>query len=96
MVYVYNGKRYTFEHSWTRGLQIFFRPKGTSYPDVLADVMDDSNMDGFVDFGSDGHGKIFRAANYRRDGSPAKGTMHKPHWQAALNEALIGLAATIE
>lgn len=46
VVYVHEGVRYTFEHTWNGGIQIYLRPDGTSYPSVEADFMCDENSDG--------------------------------------------------
>ena len=96
VVFVHSGKRYTLDHEWwVDGIQIWIRPNGTSHPSVSADVLGDQNTDGVVDFGSDGHMRIFVAPNYFGDGTVTKGLEHQPYWQKIYNEALAGLEATL-
>ena len=96
VVYVHNGKRYTLDHDWwVDGIQIWVRPDGTSHPNPPADAFADEDMDGVVDFGTDGDVRIFAVANHYHDGSAAMGMEHSPYWQNICNEALIGLRAAV-
>lgn len=96
VVFVHNGNRYTFDHDWwVGGIQIWIRPDGTSHPDVPADAFSDDNMDGIVDFGTDGHMRIFAVADHYGSHSEGEGSEHQPYWQKIYNEALVGLQATL-
>jgi len=96
VVFIHNGKRYTLDHNWwTDGVQVWVRPNGTSHPSPPANAFADKNTDGIVDFGTDGHNKIFAVANTYYEGSEAKGLEHRPYWQNIYDEALSGLRTTL-
>jgi len=95
VVFVFEGTRYTFDYNyWAKGIQIWLRPDGTSHPDLVAHCVADENLDGLIDFGSDGH-RVFAVADHYRDGSASVGAEYQSHWQAVLNDALTGLASIV-
>ena len=88
IVFVCENKRYTVDHNWwIHGIQFWVRPNGTSDP-RLAVGADDRDLDGVVEFGTDGNVRIF-------DEKSQEGLKWKPYWQEKYNEMLRCLKETL-
>lgn len=95
VVFVHEGTRYTLDHDyWVEGIQVWERPNGTGGVDG-SDAYADRDDDGVVDFGTDGHYRIFAPANYHHDGSPERGLQHRAYWQERYSRAILALQATL-
>ena len=93
VVFAYNGMHYTFDHDWwVDGVYIWMHRLTRLPPDAFAD----RDMDGIVDFGTDGQDKIFAVANFYEEGSAARGLEHQPYWQGIYGEAFVGLEVTLD
>ncbi len=95
VVYVHEGRRYTLDHNWwIDGIQIWVRDDGTSDP-RLANALSDTEVDGEVDSGTDGHIRIFAKKDHYHEGSSAEGLEYQSYWQDVYNQALASLRAVL-
>ena len=84
VVFLCEGERYTFDWNWwVGGIQVWIASE-----DRLTLVFADTNIDGVVDFGTDGLVRVFSAEGRYPD-SKAEGLEYQIYWQEIYDDFLL-------